>query len=73
MRKTPFLIDCYDDDLDDNGVMNDGEVAKLCEIAKYYDMPILFQTLSVKRSIEPYKRGEKSNKILCRSIYTSLA
>ncbi|MDR1460143.1 MAG: hypothetical protein LBI78_00655, partial [Campylobacteraceae bacterium] len=80
MRKTPFLIDCYDDDLDDNGVMNDGEVAfklglpgiskisetsevaKLCEIAKYYNMPILFQTLSTKRSIELTKEAKKAIK-----------
>ncbi|MDR1007363.1 MAG: amidohydrolase family protein [Campylobacteraceae bacterium] len=78
MRKTPFLIDCYDDDLDDNGVMNDGEVAfklglpgiskisetsevaKLCEMAKYYNMPILFQTLSAKRSVELVKEAKET-------------
>ncbi|MDR1615155.1 MAG: amidohydrolase family protein [Campylobacteraceae bacterium] len=80
MKQTPFLIDCYDDDLDDNGVMNDGatafklglpgiskvsessEAAKLCEIAKYYDTPILFQTLSVNRSVELVKEAKKTIK-----------
>ncbi|MDR2081216.1 MAG: amidohydrolase family protein [Campylobacteraceae bacterium] len=70
MKQTLFMAECYDDDLDDNGVMNDGkvafklglpgiskvsetsEVAKLCEIAGYYDTPILFHTLSSKRSVE---------------------
>jgi dihydroorotase len=27
MKSTPLLLDCYDHDLDDNGVMNEGEVA----------------------------------------------
>ncbi|MDR1976108.1 MAG: amidohydrolase family protein [Campylobacteraceae bacterium] len=79
MKQTPFLIDCYDNDLDDNGVMNEGEVsfklglpgiskvsetsevAKLCEIAGYYEQkPILFQTLSAKRSIELINGAKKS-------------
>ncbi|MDR3346809.1 MAG: amidohydrolase family protein [Campylobacteraceae bacterium] len=27
MKKTPLLVDCYDSDLDDNGVMNEGKVS----------------------------------------------
>jgi dihydroorotase len=78
MKQVIFMAECYDDDLDDNGVMNEGkvafklglpgiskvsetsEVAKLCEIAVYYDTAALFHTLSSKRSVELVSEAKKS-------------
>ncbi|HEH5496002.1 TPA: metal-dependent hydrolase [Campylobacter coli] len=70
MKEKNIFVKCYDENFDDNGVMNDcemsfelglagmsavaesSEVAKIKEIAKFYGVKVIFDLLSLKRSIE---------------------
>ncbi|ECY9752268.1 metal-dependent hydrolase [Campylobacter coli] len=70
MKEKSLFVKCYDENFDDNGVMNDcetgfelglagmsavaesSEVAKIQEIAKFYGVKVIFDLLSLKRSIE---------------------
>ncbi|HEB9286886.1 TPA: metal-dependent hydrolase [Campylobacter coli] len=70
MKEKSIFVKCYDENFDDNGVMNDcemsfelglagmsavaesSEVAKIKEIAKFYGVKVIFDLLSLKRSIE---------------------
>lgn len=70
MKEKSLFIKCYDENFDDNGVMNDcemsfelglagmsavaesSEVAKIQEIAKFYGVKVIFDLLSLKRSME---------------------
>ncbi|EPN8176288.1 metal-dependent hydrolase [Campylobacter coli] len=70
MKEKSLFVKCYDENFDDNGVMNDcemsfelglagmsavaesSEVAKIKEIAKFYGVKVIFDLLSLKRSIE---------------------
>lgn len=70
MKNVPLFVSCYDENFDDNGVMNDGElsfslglsgisaicelseVAKMKEIAKFYGINIVFESLSLAKSLE---------------------
>ncbi|EAL0079641.1 metal-dependent hydrolase [Campylobacter lari] len=70
MKEKSIFVKCYDENFDDNGVMNDceasfelglagmsavaesSEVAKIQEIAKFYGVKVIFDLLSLKRSIE---------------------
>ncbi|EAH5834606.1 metal-dependent hydrolase [Campylobacter coli] len=70
MKEKSLLVKCYDENFDDNGVMNDcemsfelglagmsavaesSEVAKIKEIAKFYGVKVIFDLLSLKRSME---------------------
>lgn len=70
MKDIPVFTACYDDDFDDGGVMNDGqlsfslglcgiseicelsEVAKMKEIAKFYKTKVIFENLSLAKSLE---------------------
>ncbi|HEF9232123.1 metal-dependent hydrolase [Campylobacter coli] len=70
MKEKSLFVKCYDENFDDNGVMNDcemsfelglagmsavaesSEVAKIKEIAKFYGVKVIFDLLSLKRSME---------------------
>ncbi len=70
MKEKSIFVKCYDENFDDNGVMNDcemsfelglagmsavaesSEVAKIKEIAKFYGVKVIFDLLSLRRSIE---------------------
>ncbi|EHD0150582.1 metal-dependent hydrolase [Campylobacter coli] len=70
MKEKSLFVKCYDENFDDNGVMNDcemsfelglagmsavaesSEVAKIKEIAKIYGVKVIFDLLSLKRSLE---------------------
>ncbi|EAJ9523684.1 metal-dependent hydrolase [Campylobacter coli] len=70
MKEKSLFVKCYDENFDDNGVMNDcemsfelglagmsavaesSEVAKIQEIAKFYGVKVIFDLLSLKRSME---------------------
>ncbi|HEB7543957.1 TPA: metal-dependent hydrolase [Campylobacter coli] len=70
MKEKSLFVKCYDENFDDNGVMNDcemsfelglagmsavaesSEVAKIKEIAKIYGVKVIFDLLSLKRSME---------------------
>ncbi len=70
MKEKSIFVKCYDENFDDNGVMNDcemsfelglagmsavaesSEVAKIQEVAKFYGVKVIFDLLSLKRSIE---------------------
>ncbi|EOX8342865.1 metal-dependent hydrolase [Campylobacter coli] len=70
MKEKSIFVKCYDENFDDNGVMNDcemsfelglagmsavaesSEVAKIKEIAKFYGVKVIFDLLSLKRSME---------------------
>ncbi|WP_072223130.1 metal-dependent hydrolase [Campylobacter coli] len=70
MKEKSLFVKCYDENFDDNGVMNDcemsfelglagmsavaesSEVAKIKEIAKFYGAKVIFDLLSLKRSME---------------------
>jgi len=78
MHKTPLFIFCQNRALNENGVMNEGEVsfelglpgiskvgeisevAKISAISDYYDIPILFQTISTSKSIEIIKQNKNN-------------
>ncbi|EAH9995386.1 metal-dependent hydrolase [Campylobacter coli] len=69
-KEKSLFVKCYDENFDDNGVMNDcemsfelglagmsavaesSEVAKIKEIAKFYGVKVIFDLLSLKRSME---------------------
>ncbi|ELA4178867.1 metal-dependent hydrolase [Campylobacter coli] len=70
MKEKSLFVKCYDENFDDNGVMNDcemsfelglagmsavaesSEVTKIKEIAKFYGVKVIFDLLSLKRSME---------------------
>ncbi|EIR1325637.1 metal-dependent hydrolase [Campylobacter coli] len=70
MKEKSLFVKCYDENFDDNGVMNDcemsfelglagmsavaesSEVVKIKEIAKFYGVKVIFDLLSLKRSME---------------------
>lgn len=70
MKNKPLFVQCYEPNLDDSGVMNEGviasklglsgiskvsettEVAKVSEMALFYQAKVVLKTLSTKRSLD---------------------
>jgi len=80
MKKRPFFCFCYEPNLDDQGLMNEGdisfklglsgiskssetvEVAKITELSFDFDLQVIFQTVSTKRSLDIINLAKNTSK-----------
>ncbi len=87
MKSTPFFCFCDDPSLNDNGVMNEGEisaklgllgiskigeissVAKVSAMAEYYQSKVLFQSLSISKSLDIINKAKENNP----NLYTEVS
>jgi len=86
MKKKPFFCFCYEPNLNDQGLMNEGdisfklglsgiskssetvEVAKMTELSFDFDLQVIFQTISTKRSLDIINLAKVTSKNLYSEV-----
>lgn len=86
MKDKPLFVQCYEPNLDDNGLMNEGaiasklglsgiakvsettEVAKVSEMALFYQAKVVLKTLSTRRSLEIVQSQKKHHSSLYSEV-----
>jgi dihydroorotase len=87
MKSVPFFCFCDDPSLNDDGVMNEGDisaklgllgiskvgeissVARVCAMAEYYQSKVLFQSLSLSKSLDIINKAKSNNP----NLYTEVS